>query len=140
GCKPEERAKTLVNIGLAQQRLDNPEKAREAYGQALDLARQADDRKTQSRVLANLGYLELSLGHPGTALERCRDALLLAAGDGEAESAARNAMGAAYLELGDLEAARTELQRAAAISRERGDDIHEANSLLNLARVARRRG
>ena len=133
-------ARTLNNLGLAYQRSQDGGRARQSYHQALQIARENKERRTEAQALSNLGYLELSLGHPSRALAPCRQALELAGDDREVESAARTALGAAYRELGQLPEAAAELEKALAISRERGDGIREANVRLNLARVARARG
>jgi CHAT domain-containing protein len=134
-------AAALNNLALVYERLD-PAKARELYERSLTLVRsnrQGANRQGEVRTMNNLAFLDLRTENPSSALERSRSALslALAAGDEESESHVRQAMGIAHRKLGNLDAARQELETALHLARKRQDRFRQSQVIPELARTAR---
>ncbi len=133
-------AATLINIGGTLLRLKRFDEARKFFDQALALSRTLKDPENQTYALTNQAFLFLKLKQPARAVESARQALALARGFPDREVTALYALGSAHQDLGELPAAREELEKAISGARERGDRTREAEIGLRLARVERETG
>jgi CHAT domain-containing protein/tetratricopeptide (TPR) repeat protein len=136
----DSEAKSLTNLGALFVRLERFEDAERALDQAIQLSREVKDSETETLALVHKAELLRRLQRPAEALEIGRVALSRASGSWTAEADARQILGMAYRELGDLKAAREELERATGLARARGDINREAYYTLSQARWDRTSG
>lgn len=135
-----QEATLLNNLGTVHLRLGRFEEADRALEQALQLSRETQATETETAALISKAELALRQERPAEALHLGYMAVSRASGFWAAEADARQILGVAHRELGELQAARTELERAAGIARERGDFNREAYYTLSLARTDRLSG
>jgi tetratricopeptide (TPR) repeat protein len=137
---------SLGNLGAVQLRRDEIESARASFERALALTSEAlGDRHPRAiGLISNLGSLEVEAGHEHRAIELFERSVALAAeADRPYDAAlALTNLGLIYADRGELERARSSLQRAFDLTREALGDEH-AETLRRrgyLADVARREG
>ncbi|MGF1535452.1 MAG: tetratricopeptide repeat protein [Elainellaceae cyanobacterium] len=82
--KTQEKARILTILGYSQQWVGNRKQARELYGEALELARQASDRTCEVANLNHLSRLSLGQRDFAEAINLGQRALLLARQTGDA--------------------------------------------------------
>ncbi|SNR42438.1 tetratricopeptide repeat protein [Halorubrum vacuolatum] len=113
-------------------------KARAEYKQALQEAREVDDRHGEARSLNNLGVVAEVLGEYEDAREYYQQSLdiLRDIGDRAGEAKSLNNLGVVAEVLGVYEDAREYHQQSLDINRDIGDRAGEAKSLNNLGVVA----
>lgn len=136
---PLNEATTLNNLGMVYAKAGRVPDAFRVQEQALAGARGIENKALQAAILTNLGFLYLGTDEPAAALERSREALPLAQSK-EQQAATLYAQGAARRRLGDLAAARKDLEAAGMLSQKREDSTQEAGITLELARVERDSG
>lgn len=130
--RTRENAKTLNNLALAYQGNGDVRRALALFQQALDTGEL--DAAAQAKTLINMAFLQIELGRPREALRLAGDARPHAAE--ETEGAILEAEGSALLRLGDLPAARRDLEQALALSRGRRDRSREAGVKVLLGKAA----
>lgn len=133
-------AKSLTNLGAVYVRLERFPEAERTLDQARELSRNLQDKEAETLALFHKAELLIRQRRPAQALEVGRVAVSLASGLWPAEADVRQILGTAHRELGDLKAAREELERAIDLARARGDVDREAYYTLGLARTDRTGG
>ncbi len=128
-------ARALINLGDALLRLSRFADARQAFDQALMVARAVKDRETECLALGRQAGLLLSLNRPAEGLAPAEEALRLAQGFPERELAAVYTLGKIHREIGETEKARQELERSWTLARKRGEPFLEADIDLSLAKL-----
>lgn len=105
---------TLDNLGAAYAALLEPQKALEQHLAALELARDVGDRYEEAVALASVGKAHALAGRPREALEHYGRALSASTelGARRLEARIRQAIAAVERDLGDLEAARAQMEAA----------------------------
>jgi CHAT domain-containing protein/tetratricopeptide (TPR) repeat protein len=124
----------LTSDGRAWDVLGEPDRARERYGQALEIQRATGNREGEARTLNNLGVLALEIGDFQEALADHGKALAIfqELGDRRWQARALANLGTVYHALGDLQQALTHYGQALHLWREVGDPRGEASTLTNL--------
>jgi CHAT domain-containing protein/Tfp pilus assembly protein PilF len=125
-------------LGLAWvNRTTEPRTALEQLGEALELARTAEDKKGEARTIHNFGYAWSDLGEKRKALEYYEQALSIrrAIGDRAGEATTLNNMGLVWSDLGDKRKALEFYDQALLIRRAIGDRAGESATLHNLGLV-----
>ena len=112
------------------------------YGQALNAARDGDDRTAEARALASLGSFHYVQCRYQQAIDYQQQALALARdiGDRFIQARALGSLGMAYATQGRYQRVTDPLQQALALHRELGDQRDEAITLNNLGETYLRRG
>jgi CHAT domain-containing protein/tetratricopeptide (TPR) repeat protein len=128
----------LANQGIALERLGRLQDAFAHYRDAQSKAHRRSDLRTQIYTLHNLGNLAFKMGKKKEAIDAWRQVHGLAEGHEELKLIALFTRGLADRESGDLSAARSRLESALELSRERGDRGWESISELELSQVERR--
>lgn len=127
----------LGNLGLDYLLVGRLDEALDLFGEAIDIARAADERlgETHWQVLA--GDAEMLRGRTQHAVEYFNNGLAIATEDGNRrlESWALAGLGEARWRVGDPIGACDLYQSAIVIVRELGDRSHESRFLLKLAEV-----
>lgn len=108
------QAYALLDMGNLYRRLGDLEAGLRRYGEALALFREQNDRHGEVRVLLQLAGARRALNEPRQALESYRLALRLSqTANLQAEAGrALSGLAAALWDLGELDAARTQLEEA----------------------------
>lgn len=121
-------------LGLALWRHGRPDEARGCFEQALVLARQQTDARSEAAALGALGNMHWSLGAIPEALAPMQAALALqvATGDRVAQGVTLGRIGNVHMRDGQLEAARTAYEQALAIHVEVGNRFAEGGARSNL--------
>lgn len=136
-------AKALMHLGIAAAEAGEQERAIDSLQQALEIHRRAGRREQQALVHTNLGRLRMLIGDAEGALaegleaERCYREN--ATPDPRRGQAKEN-LSEAYLQLGDVAAARREIEDAVRIRTEFLDRHGLAGSLSQLGHVHRAEG
>ena len=106
-------ARTLTNIGNAYLDLGEKQKALEIYEKALPLRRAVGDRRGEAITLNNIGLVYDRLGEKQKALDYYNQALALRRAIGDRNGEAATLYLAAHVEkdLGNLNAARTQIEQ-----------------------------
>jgi CHAT domain-containing protein len=126
------RAGFLLNRGHLHFDLGETERARERFGEALALYRQAGDRGGQGTALNGLGLVELAAGRAQAALVRLREARTLRQPGSRGLAVTLTTLGVAYRQLGRWEDARRAYAQALPIFVALGDVREQGRSLGNL--------
>jgi CHAT domain-containing protein/tetratricopeptide (TPR) repeat protein len=131
---PAGEASVLTHIGVAQQYLGEPSKARDNHIAALALARPSGDKSLEAQILHNLGGSYWALGEHAKALQRYDEALALwrQLGDHEHEARTINGIGIVHQSLGELQEALDAFRQALPLLRASGNRIAEGATLHNL--------
>ncbi|MCA2211649.1 tetratricopeptide repeat protein [Jidongwangia harbinensis] len=139
---PIGQAHALNDLGMARQRLGEPELAAGHLRQALTLFRQAGDLGGQARTLHHLGAMEDSSGRYRAAADHCAQALALyqQVGDRIGEAHALGDLGVFHLRLGRPGPAAEYCGRALGLFRRTGSRDGEAKALITLGEVELRSG
>lgn len=129
------RSRAIAARGRARRRLGEVSSSRTDFGDALRLARAADDEREEGRVLRDLGLLASDEGRLDDALRNYEDALRLHRKMGERRDEAEALALLAFLhdERGELELATEHYDRCLTRLREVGDRQLEALVLGNYA-------
>ncbi|MCC6804925.1 MAG: ATP-binding protein [Anaerolineae bacterium] len=128
----------LVLLGDARQQLGESDEAIEAYTEALDLARTANDKRSIALVLYKLGFAQLDGGDSGTAIQSWEEALTLFREQGRRDYEGRTlaGLGTASGESGHWNEAIKFYTSALYIARELGDREEEMLRLSDLGYAA----
>jgi CHAT domain-containing protein/tetratricopeptide (TPR) repeat protein len=132
----------LGNIGLAYQRLGQPDSALVYFRTALAINREVNDSAAQAWLLNNIGNILAGLGLPDSALVSLTAALRIQRELGEraGEAATTNSIGLLFAGQGRTDSALVYFNGALSIQRELGDDTGEAAILGNIGSVFGQRG
>lgn len=124
----------LGNLALTYYRLGSPEKALEYFGQALDCARQDEDRFTEDGLLGNMGNILREIGRYDEALTYLNQALLISEeiGDTRGRGIWLSNLGLVYDDLRQPHSAIPYHQQAVDIARQFHDLPNLASRLGNL--------
>jgi tetratricopeptide (TPR) repeat protein len=133
---PGLRAANLGGLGNAYLALGQVERAVKLYREALTIARQVGDRRTEGIWLGNLGIAYHNLGQAQQAIEFHQQALAIAReiGDRRYESFYLSHIGRDYRALGQIERAVEFHEKALGITREVSDLWVKGAVLSNLGR------
>jgi serine/threonine protein kinase/tetratricopeptide (TPR) repeat protein len=136
------RAEVRVPLGVHLIETSDYAAAQEWLRQGLDLAREAEDQKTEARATGNLGRVFLGQGRYEEAREQFEKHLALSReiGDRRGEASATGNVGLVFLGQGRYEEARAQIERCLALSREIGDRRGEASATGNLGAAFRGQG
>jgi len=136
---PELQATNLGSLGTAHRYLGRVEQATEFYQQALAIAREVGNRRSESVWLDNLGHTYYPLGQFEQALGYHKEALAIAReiGDRRAEGISLRSLGGTYRVLGQVDLALKLYEEALAIAREINDRQMEGITLSALGCVYR---
>jgi len=128
-------------LGVVHQRRGEWDRAQTRFAVALE-ALADDDPGLRARILADLSLTLYHAGDPERAIAVARQARVLAesAADGRAQAQAHNLLGVLARGAGQLDLARTELERSLALAERIGDPSARTAALNNLALVARGAG
>jgi CHAT domain-containing protein/Tfp pilus assembly protein PilF len=123
GVLKVQQAFALTGIASIHRDRGDGDAALALYAQALDLSREAEDRRSEATVLQNMASTYLNLGELQKALDFFTDALELqqALGDKGMQAWLLYYLGNVSLHLGDEEQALKDFDRSLAIYREIGD-------------------
>ncbi|HVT15083.1 MAG TPA: CHAT domain-containing tetratricopeptide repeat protein [Thermoanaerobaculia bacterium] len=127
-----EEGKTLYRVGHLDHDLADPERARQAYAQAQDIAREEKDKVLLRDSLSGLGAIHYQTGNYGAA-ERCwKETFSLSKGLHDVEDEAVNAanLAAIWQSRGKIGQAREILADALADALERNSDREQRALLL----------
>jgi predicted ATPase/class 3 adenylate cyclase len=107
------------------------------YEEALDIARELDDRRLLAEALHNASFIRIARGEIGADESLTREALVAAHEAGDALLEGRIHVGLAYLHMirGDPAGAVVAIRDAVALQRQEGDKMSLAESLMALAAV-----
>ena len=133
----EENAKTLVNLALVYQKIQNFQLASAFLDKALSNDRLAPSDR--AKALNNMAFGELESGAPDRALDLSERARPLAS-EPDTQAAVLEAHGLARLKMGDLDRARQELESSRAISASNRLPSRQASATVGLGRVAQANG
>ncbi len=141
GKQPEIGA-TFSTLSVVRLNLGNAEGAREAALEAVRIFRELGDRIDETIVLSQLGQVYAYIGDDASARRQFQECLDVASEleYPELQSECAVMLGESEFESGDLDLARTTLQRAIEISRGAGDKRWEASALWRLGKVQLARG
>ncbi len=129
------------HAGRSGQALGDTERAVGHYRTGLDLCRSTGDHADEASGLANLAGALRDLGDHDNALAVAREALVKATRLAmlRTQAGAHHVIGTVLLELGDVEAARVELEAALALSTEANHPRGRGDALVALSAVHRHR-
>ncbi|MGW3960497.1 ATP-binding protein [Amycolatopsis sp. NPDC005003] len=129
------------HAGRSSQALGDLERAVEHYRTGLDLCRSTGEHADEASVLANLAGALRDLGDHDTALVTAREAVAKATRLGmlRTQAGAHHVIGTVMIALGELEAARSELETALALSTEANHPRGSGDALVALSAVHRHR-
>ena len=136
-------AMTLMNLGVAAAEAGEQERAIDSFQRALEIHRSAGNREQQALVHTNLGRLRMLIGDAEGALAEGLEAERLYRENPTADprwGQAKENLSEAYLRLGDVAAARREIEDAVRIRTEFFDRRGLAGSLSQLGHVHRAEG
>ncbi len=134
GMPASARAAALVTTARAAVACGRHEHVAPLYGRALALAREANDRRREAKVLISLGNAERLQGRMNEARREFEDALAIYDALGERRPGPLLAeLGIVHRQTGAMDEARACYERALAADREVGDRDAEAKVLNNLA-------
>jgi CHAT domain-containing protein/Tfp pilus assembly protein PilF len=135
-------AVTHNNFGVVHLSMSEPQNALEAFRKALQLAREANNKRLEAAYASNLGRTFFTLGEPAEALELLASALEInrALGDKPGEAATLRYLGQIYSGLGENEKSLALLRQSLEIYRSLEAAPHLAETLLSLARAEKRNG
>ena len=135
-------AEALRALGITAQEQGDPTAQRESFQQALALARELGDRRSERRTLNSLGVMEENDGNYEQARAFFEESLALgrAIGDRTGIGTVLGNLGVTAMDTGDLAGARANFEEALAIARETGDTVGVHVWLLNLAFVVATEG
>ncbi|MBP8948641.1 MAG: tetratricopeptide repeat protein [Candidatus Promineofilum sp.] len=139
---PYVQAEALRALGNTAQEQGDPTAQRETFQQALALAREVGDRRSERRTLNSLGVMEENEGNYEAARAYFEESLALgrAIGDRTGIGTVLGNMGVTAMDTGDLAGARANFEEALDIARETGDTVGVHVWLLNLAFVVATEG
>ena len=128
------RLAVLNALGERYLRLSNFRKAQKYWTEALEIAKQLNDRRAQASILGNLGVTYKNLGETRRAIEYYEQALTIdrEVGDRRGKGTVLDHMGVAYKNLGETRRAIKFYEQAQAIHHEIGGRQSEGNTLANL--------
>jgi tetratricopeptide (TPR) repeat protein len=131
---PDMRGTSSGNLGSAYFSVGDYQEAIKCYEQALDIARENDNKQGEGAWLGGLGLAYSDLGQVEKAIEYYEKALAidLEIGDRRGEGADLGNLGSAYKNLGQVEKAIEYYEKALVIAREIGYRDLEANQPANL--------
>ena len=129
------------HAGRSSQALGDLERAVAHYRTGLELCRSTGEHADEASVLANLAGALRDLGDHDTALAAARAALAKATGLAmlRTQAGAHHVIGTVMIELGDVAAARIELESALDLSAEANHPRGRGDALVALAAVHRHR-
>jgi len=138
----ETHLQLLMTLGDARQQLGESADAARAYGLALALARNNDDRTHEALILYKLGYAHLDSGDPERAVDIWEEALALFKSQAKRdyEGRTKGALGSAYAELQRWGEAISFHKSALFIARDLNDKREEAVQLANLGYTSQQAG
>jgi len=130
---PSTNSSSKGNLGNCYAELGETRRAIELYEQALAIAREIGDRRSEATWVGNLGNCYAELGETRRAIELYKQALAIAReiGDRSGESNQVGNLGTRYAELGETRRAIELYEQALAIAREIGDRRSESLILNN---------
>ena len=142
GDSAAERARILVSIGIAHEKMADYAPAAGALEEAVELSRQASDLKTESQALAELSWIAVRKGEYPEAEQLGQQALELAlqAGDKLTSAKAGYRLGIVAFYQGNYPLAARRFEQSLALSQELGDRYGVAGSLNVLGLVAVNQG
>ncbi|MCY7375715.1 MAG: CHAT domain-containing protein [Pyrinomonadaceae bacterium] len=125
-------ADTLENFGAAYLALNEPEKARDAFQKALEIARKSKSRRREASFLNRLGELDLRLGETAKASGAFDESLKIALelGDKQFRAAALKNIGQAQSARGEIDQSLASFNQSAEIYRAVEDAPNLAETLL----------
>ena len=128
------KANSVGNLGSANYSIGQYQAAIRCYEQALEIAREMENRGGEGNHLGNLGNAYAALGETQQAIEYYEKALGIAReiGDRRGEGNHLGNLGIAYADLGETRQAIEYYEKALEIAREIGDRRGEGNRLGNL--------
>ncbi len=129
-----ERIKVLQDLGGVHYHLGEVRQAIEHYEQALEIAREIGDRRSEGIALGSLGNAYAALGESRRAIELYEQSLAIYCeiGDRRSEGAALCHWGAANAALGETRRAIEHFEQALEIARNIGDKRGEGATLGNM--------
>jgi tetratricopeptide (TPR) repeat protein/class 3 adenylate cyclase len=132
--QPLLRCQLFNELGTWEQARGRLDAARQYFSQALEVSRQAGDRRWQAGVLGNLGVVEHDLGHGDAAKHSYEASIALSreVRDKRWEGNALCNLGLLMHEAGDADSARLHFEDSIAIARHIGSRYLEAVCLCNL--------
>ncbi|MBS1789354.1 MAG: CHAT domain-containing protein [Acidobacteria bacterium] len=132
-----EAAGMMIQLGLLQSQLNDPQSAIEAFNKALPLLRETKDRQREASTLNGIGVNLNNSGEFRKALVSFEQTLSLyrALRNKRGEGSALNSLGETYRRLGEKRKALKFFEEALSIRREIGDRAGEAISLNSLGAV-----
>jgi predicted ATPase/class 3 adenylate cyclase len=134
GLAPSLRAAALSTTARASVACGRHEGVGQLYARALKLARQANDRRSEAKILTRLGNAERLQGRMADARRSVEAALAIYSALGEPSPGTLLAeLGIVHRQTGAMDEARTWYERALSVHREMGDRDGEAKVLNNLA-------
>lgn len=139
---PQDRAHTLLSLGLIYERLTRTEEARQSYEQALALYREVGDRENEALSLHNLALLFDRQGHYQEALDFYRQSLEinLETGSKWGIAADLSALGSLVQGVDEWEQAKQFHEAAYELQKKIGDRRGQIDSLTDLGIVAGHQG
>jgi tetratricopeptide (TPR) repeat protein len=125
------------DLGNSYATLGQTQKAIEHCQQALAIARETGDRRSEGYRLSNLGNRYADLGQAERAMQHYQQALAIAReiGDRGSEGYRLRSFGNVYADLGQTEKAIEHYQQALEIGEDTGNAQVQAEALLGLAQV-----
>ena len=139
---PEARILLILQAGRSQETMGDLHSAEQTLHIALQLARDARNRRLEGSTLNNISQICRARGDYHRALEYLEQSLGICReiADREGEATALNNIASVCRARGDYDRALTHLEQSLAICREIADREGEATALDNIASVCRARG
>jgi serine/threonine protein kinase/tetratricopeptide (TPR) repeat protein len=134
---PARRARAREFVGWHFTRVSRYAEAQSFLGEALEIARGAEERRIEAAATGSLANVCFYIGRYGQAqvLYQRKLALAREIGDRRGEAAATGGLGVAFYALGRFAEAQAQDERHLALARELGDRLGEANATGNLGIV-----
>ncbi|MEQ8973825.1 MAG: CHAT domain-containing tetratricopeptide repeat protein [Coleofasciculus sp. C1-SOL-03] len=125
----------LIEQALRKSQQGQPLESIETLRQALEMARQFNDKKLEATVLVGIGFNYANIGQPQKALDYYNQALPISQeiSDRAGVATTLNGIGAVYHSIGQPQKALDYYNQALSISREISDRFGEVTILSNLA-------
>jgi tetratricopeptide (TPR) repeat protein len=132
-----ERATAFHDLGTVRWKLEQPERARSLFQEAVEYWRDVGDDEQLVRSLNGLGIVEWQTGSQQAAAEQMETALDIAErlGRPNQRSALLNNLGTVYMAEGEWDRALDRYDKALDINRTTGDSIGQAHCLGNIATI-----
>lgn len=142
GLSAETRARLLLALAATRRATGQPELAKRALGQAIELSRAAGDRSLEARAVGTLGAIDHQSGRAEQGVREVVEGLGLARRFGPPwiEAQLLSMLGENHRSGGHLDEARGHFEAALRISRDNGDRPQEGDLLGELAHLYQTQG